>query len=69
MMRRLTLICLALACTSTMAVAQSSRAQRGFTFAQTNCSQCHAIGRVCESPIREAPDRRGLRYSRCVILR
>jgi cytochrome c len=60
MMRRLTLVCLALACASTVAVAQSGRAQRGLTFAQTNCSQCHAIGRVGESPLPEAPPFRTL---------
>lgn len=60
MMRRLTLVCLALACASAVALAQSGRAQRGLTFAQTNCSQCHAIGRVGESPIPEAPPFRTL---------
>ncbi|WP_373696736.1 c-type cytochrome [Microvirga yunnanensis] len=59
-MRRLALAGLAFACASTMAAAQSGRAQRGFTFAQTNCSQCHAIGRVGESPIPEAPPFRTL---------
>jgi mono/diheme cytochrome c family protein len=34
-------------------MAQPGRVQRGQTFAQTNCSQCHAIGRVGESPIPE----------------
>ena len=60
MMRRLTLVCLVLACASSAAMAQSGRVQRGFTFAQTNCSQCHAIGRVGESPIPEAPPFRTL---------
>jgi mono/diheme cytochrome c family protein len=60
MMKPLTLFCLVLACISTAAVAQSGRAQRGFTFAQTNCSQCHAIGRVGESPLPEAPPFRTL---------
>lgn len=60
MMRWLALSCLALACVSTAAVAQSGRAQRGFTFAQTNCSQCHAIGRVGDSPMPEAPPFRTL---------
>ena len=60
MMRQLTLLCLVLACTSSAAMAQSGRAQRGFTFAQTNCSQCHAIGRVGESPVPEAPPFRTL---------
>jgi cytochrome c len=60
MMRPLTLVCLVLACASSAAMAQFGRVQRGFTFAQTNCSQCHAIGRVGESPIPEAPPFRTL---------
>jgi cytochrome c len=60
MMRQLALLCLVLACVSSAAMAQSGRVQRGFTFAQTNCSQCHAIGRVGESRIPEAPPFRTL---------
>jgi len=45
---------------TTTAMAQSGRIQRGQTFAQTNCSQYHAIGRVGESPIPEAPPFRTL---------
>ncbi len=60
MMKSLTLFCLAVACASSVAMAQSGRVQRGLTFAQTNCSQCHAIGRVGESPIPEAPPFRTL---------
>ena len=60
MMRRLALLCLVLACASSAAMAQSGRVQRGFTFAQTNCSQCHAIGRFGDSPIPEAPPFRTL---------
>jgi mono/diheme cytochrome c family protein len=41
-------------------MAQSGRVQRGQTFAQTNCSQCHAIGRFGNSPIPEAPPFRTL---------
>jgi cytochrome c len=59
-MRPLTLVCVVLACASSAAMAQSGRVQRGFTFAQTNCSQCHAIGRVGESPVPEAPPFRTL---------
>ena len=59
-MKRLALLCFVLTCTSSAAMAQSGRVQRGFTFAQTNCSQCHAIGRVGESPIPEAPPFRTL---------
>ena len=60
MMKRLTLLGLVLAFASSVVMAQSGRVQRGFTFAQTNCSQCHAIGRVGESPIPEAPPFRTL---------
>ena len=60
MMRQLALLCLVLACVSSAAMAQSGRVQRGFTFAQTNCSQCHAIGRVGDSPLPEAPPFRTL---------
>jgi mono/diheme cytochrome c family protein len=59
-MKRLVLLGVALALCSSMAMAQSGRAQRGQTFAQTNCSQCHAIGRFGESPIPEAPPLRTL---------
>jgi cytochrome c len=59
-MMRLTLLYIALALCSSAAMAQSGRAQRGQTFAQTNCSGCHAIGRVGESPIPEAPPFRTL---------
>lgn len=37
-----------------------ARAQRGRTFAQANCAQCHAIGFVGESPLRIAPPFRTL---------
>lgn len=33
----------------------SPRAQRGLTFAQTNCSKCHAIGKLGDSPLAIAP--------------
>jgi mono/diheme cytochrome c family protein len=59
-MKRLALLCFVATCASSAAMAQSGRVQRGFTFAQTNCSQCHAIGRVGESPIPEAPPFRTL---------
>jgi mono/diheme cytochrome c family protein len=42
------------------ALAQSGRAQRGETFARTNCAGCHAIGRVGESPLAVAPPFRTL---------
>ena len=59
-MRLVALLCLAIASASTAAMPQSGRVQRGFTFAQTNCSQCHAIGRVGDSPVPEAPPFRTL---------
>ncbi len=34
---------------------QPGRVQRGQTFAQANCSQCHAIGRFGDCPIPETP--------------
>ncbi|WP_425523206.1 c-type cytochrome [Microvirga splendida] len=60
MMKRLVLLGIALALGSSAVMAQSGRVQRGFTFAQTNCSQCHAIGRFGDSPIPEAPPFRTL---------
>ncbi|MEW6255265.1 MAG: cytochrome c [Pseudomonadota bacterium] len=33
----------------------SPRAQRGLTFAQTNCAKCHAIGKLGDSPLAIAP--------------
>ena len=35
--------------------AQDGRAQRGRVFVQTHCAQCHAIGRIGESPLTIAP--------------
>ena len=60
MTRRIPLLCIALVLGSSVAMAQSGRVQRGQVFAQTNCSQCHAIGRVGDSPIPEAPPFRTL---------
>lgn len=40
--------------------ALSPAAQRGFTFVQTNCSQCHAVGRFGDSPLAIAPPFRTL---------
>jgi mono/diheme cytochrome c family protein len=46
----------AILCTSTSALAQSSpAAQRGLTFVRVHCVQCHAIGKVDESPLTIAP--------------
>ncbi len=60
MMRQTVLFCAALALASSPLGAQSGRVQRGQVFAQTNCSQCHAIGRFGDSPIPEAPPFRTL---------
>ena len=40
--------------------AASAPADRGFTFAKTNCSGCHAIGKYDESPLKIAPPFRTL---------
>jgi cytochrome c len=42
------------------AQAQEARAQRGYTFAETHCASCHAIGPVGESPLGSAPPFRTL---------
>ena len=34
---------------------QDGRALRGRVFVQTHCAQCHAIGRIGESPLTIAP--------------
>jgi cytochrome c len=59
-MGRLALLCIALALSPLAAQGQEGRVQRGRTFAQTNCAQCHAIGRLGDSPIPEAPPFRTL---------
>jgi len=33
----------------------SPAAQRGFVILKTNCSRCHAIGKIGESPLKIAP--------------
>lgn len=38
----------------------SPREQRGLTFAEANCARCHAIGKVGNSPFKEAPPFRTL---------
>ena len=44
-----------------VAMAQSSpREQRGQTFVRANCSTCHAIDKVSESPLKIAPPFREL---------
>jgi cytochrome c len=42
------------------AAALEPRAQRGFVLANANCTKCHAIGKVGESPMPEAPPFRTL---------
>jgi mono/diheme cytochrome c family protein len=59
-MWRLLISGMALSLTAQQALAQEGRVQRGFTFARVNCSQCHAIGRVGESPMKDAPPFRTL---------
>jgi cytochrome c len=51
----------AMLCGSISALAQSSpAAQRGLTFVRVHCAQCHAIGKVGESPLTIAPPFRTL---------
>ena len=45
---------------ATPALAASKAEQRGKAFARANCSRCHAIDRVSESPLRIAPPFRTL---------
>ncbi|SCY97721.1 c-type cytochrome [Microvirga guangxiensis] len=59
-MGRLALLCSALLLSPLAALGQEGWVQRGMTFAQTNCAQCHAIGRFGDSPIPEAPPFRTL---------
>ena len=44
----------------TTSYAQEAVVDRGRAFAQTNCSRCHAIGPVGESPLPKAPPFRTL---------
>jgi len=46
--------------TAMQSQAAEPRAQRGYRFAITNCSRCHAIGPVGESPLKIAPPFRTL---------
>lgn len=45
---------------TTTAQAQETRIGLGYTFAQTHCASCHAVGIVGESPIQIAPPFRSL---------
>jgi cytochrome c len=53
-------LALAITLVPTLCAASDPRAQRGRTFAQANCAQCHAVGPVGESPLRIAPPFRTL---------
>jgi mono/diheme cytochrome c family protein len=46
--------------TTSAADALSPAAQRGQTFLRANCTQCHAIDRISESPLKIAPPFRAL---------
>ncbi len=45
---------------TTTTQAQEPRIRLGYTFAETHCASCHAIGIVGESPIQIAPTFRSL---------
>ena len=45
---------------ATPAAAWDRRVKQGETLARTNCARCHAVGRVGNSPLREAPPFREL---------
>jgi cytochrome c len=51
-------------CASEAALAQSPAERRGQRFVQLHCAQCHAIDKVGESPLPNAPAFRtlGLKY-------
>ena len=57
---RLSLAGLALVAATPAAFALTPAEQRGFTFVNTNCSKCHAIGLHGESPLPVAPALRTL---------
>ena len=59
-MGRLALLCSTLMLSPLAALGQEGRVQRGMVFAQTTCAQCHAIDRVGDSPLAEAPPFRTL---------
>jgi mono/diheme cytochrome c family protein len=62
-MHRTALLALLLAAASQAAASAaglSPEAQRGFVFVRTNCSMCHAVGPVGDSPLPVAPRFRDL---------
>lgn len=58
--RPATSVLLLTALLQTAAVASDGQVQRGRTFVGANCATCHAVGRVGESPLGEAPAFRDL---------
>jgi cytochrome c len=52
--------CLCCALASPAAAQLSPAAQRGFTYVDTNCSQCHSVDKVTPSPLKIAPPFRTL---------
>ncbi len=59
-MKRLAIIAILMCAAAQSALAMDPAAQRGFVFARTNCSQCHAIGPTGDSPLPIAPPFRTL---------
>jgi cytochrome c len=58
--RTIALVAIALCASQSAGAQQSPAAQRGLTFVRVNCAQCHAIGKVGDSPLAIAPPFRGL---------
>jgi mono/diheme cytochrome c family protein len=59
------LACMVMCLTYTLSNARSDEvlspaAQRGFVLVRANCSRCHAIGKIGESPLKIAPPFRTL---------
>jgi cytochrome c len=59
-MSRLILASVLLPLTFAAVTAQDGRVQRGRTFVQTHCGQCHSIDRIGASPLAIAPPFREL---------
>ncbi len=54
-------LALVLSCAPALAQGLSPSEQRGQTFARANCSRCHSVDKVTESPLKLAPPFRTLR--------
>ena len=54
------LVAMSLAAAVPAWAASSTAAQRGQTFARTNCARCHSIDKVTDSPLAVAPPFRTL---------